>query len=133
MVSGSVEPKAVVVMTGRVDPASVPAIYAASQVVVDPVLDDATARARSPLKVIEASACGVPVVTGNVGDRSELLGAGRAGLLVTPGSPESLAEGLLSLLENPAQLACMAEAARQLRGRFGWDVLAREFVKIYDG
>jgi glycosyltransferase involved in cell wall biosynthesis len=121
-----------VVMTGRVDPARLPAIYAASQVVVDPVNDDDVARARSPLKVVEALACGVPVVTGAVGDRAMMLEEGQAGVLVPPGHAPALAEGLLRVLTDPAYHAELSEGARRTRRRFQWNVLVQEFVRIYE-
>lgn len=124
-----------VVMTGLVDPAEAPAYYAASDVVVDPVEADDTARARSPLKVVEALACGVPVVTGAVGDRPAMLAShapgGAAGLLVEPGSALALAEGLASVLSEPGLRQRLAEGARQAAPRYRWDHLARDFAGIY--
>ena len=59
---------------GRVARADVSAHFAQATLSVDPVLDDDTARARWPLKIVESLAAGVPVVTGDIGDRRELLG-----------------------------------------------------------
>jgi glycosyltransferase involved in cell wall biosynthesis len=127
--------EAAVVITGLVDPAEVPAIYAASDVVVDPVQADDTARARSPLKVVEALACGVPVVTGDIGDRAAMLAGdapgGMAGLLVAPGSAAALAEALLAVLTDPATRQKLAAGARQAAPRYSWDRLAREFALVY--
>jgi glycosyltransferase involved in cell wall biosynthesis len=120
-----------VVLAGRVDSAEVASIYAASRLVVDPVLDDDTARARSPLKIVESLAMGVPVVTGDTGDRSIMLGGGRAGVLVKPGSPEALAEGIVSALNDQERYECMTEQARLVSQQFRWDRLAQEFVKVY--
>jgi glycosyltransferase involved in cell wall biosynthesis len=114
-----------------VDSAEVASIYAASRLVVDPVLDDDTARARSPLKIVESLAMGVPVVTGDTGDRSIMLGGGRAGVLVKPGSPEALAEGIVSALNDQERYECMTEQARLVSQQFRWDRLAQEFVKVY--
>ncbi|MGW8319479.1 MAG: glycosyltransferase, partial [Candidatus Promineifilaceae bacterium] len=58
---------------GRVAPDQVPGYLALATVSVDPVHDDLTARARSPLKVVESIVMGVPVVTGDVGDRRMTL------------------------------------------------------------
>lgn len=120
-----------VVLTGRVDPSEVSDIYAASQVSVDPVYDDDTARARSPLKIVESMAMGVPVVTGNTGDRAKMLDGGRLGVLVTPGNVGALADGIISILNNRVQYDVMAEQARQVCQQYRWGNLANEFVKIY--
>jgi glycosyltransferase involved in cell wall biosynthesis len=121
-----------VVMTGRIDPAQVPAVYAASEVVVDPVYDDEVAQARSPLKIVESLACGVPVVTSAVGDRAAMLDQGQAGVLVTPGNGQALAEGILSVLIDRAYHAHLSAGARTVSPQFRWDRLVHEFAKIYE-
>jgi glycosyltransferase involved in cell wall biosynthesis len=122
-----------VVMTGRVAPDQVPDYYRLSDISVDPVHDDPTARARSPLKLFESMATGVPVITGDVGDRREHLAPlpGRAGLLVAPGSAEALAEGLLSLLQNPDQREAMGHHGQRLAEHYFWDVQVHQFSKVY--
>jgi len=127
-------------LTGPVAADQAPAVYAASQVVVDPVADDDTARARSPLKVVEALACGVPVVTGDVGDRATLLAGGLVGRLVAPGSAPALAEGLLAILTQT--LTGLGQAggreqqaalARQAAEPYRWDRLVPAFEALYAG
>jgi glycosyltransferase involved in cell wall biosynthesis len=120
-----------VVLAGRADSAAVASIYAASDLVVDPVFDDSAARARSPLKIVESLAMGVPVVTGDVGDRAAMLDNGRAGVLVKPGSVNALAEGIISVLSDRARYNSMAERAQIVSDQFRWDRLAHEFIKVY--
>lgn len=124
--------ESVIILAGRVDPSAVASIYAASDLTVDPVLDDDTARARSPLKIVESLAMGVPVVTGDVGDRAMMLDGGRAGVLVKPGDADALAEGIVSVLNDRARHAGMAEQARIVSQRYRWDHLAQQFVAIYE-
>ena len=120
------------IMTGRVDPDDVPNYYLLGDLVVDPVHDDAVACARSPLKLFESMAVGVPVVTADVGDRREHLGDGRAGLIVRPGSSEALAEGLLVLLGDPGRRRVMGDHGRELAERYYWDVQVHEFARVYE-
>jgi glycosyltransferase involved in cell wall biosynthesis len=115
---------------GRVDPERVPVYYRLAEVSVDPVHDDWTARARSPLKLFESMAVGTPVVTGDVGDRRACLGG--AGLLVAPGDAAALADGIARVLQHPGEAARMREAAASRRDRYHWDVLVREFERVYD-
>lgn len=119
-------------LLGRVKPKIAPYYLAMGDVSVDPVIDDPVARARSPLKIFESMAVGVPVVTGDVGDRSEYLGNGLAGILVKPGDAEALADGLLGVLADEDRAYAMAQAAQEMRERYYWDVLIRDFCKIYD-
>jgi glycosyltransferase involved in cell wall biosynthesis len=120
-----------VVLAGHVNPESVASIYAASHLVVDPVFDDDAARARSPLKIVESLAMGVPVVTGNTGDRILMLEDGRAGVLVKPGSPAALAEGVISALKNSVCYNEMAHQAQSASEQFRWDHLVHKFVEVY--
>jgi len=116
--------------SGAVLPAAVPAYLALAACSVDPVSDDAVAAARSPLKIVESLAAGVPVITGDVGDRAEML-AQDAGVLVRPGDAGALAEGIAALLEDrPLQLR-LAAGARWRAEAYHWDRLARVWATTY--
>jgi glycosyltransferase involved in cell wall biosynthesis len=127
------------IFVGRVEPEIAPYYLAMADVSADPVHDDLTARARSPLKVFESFAVGTPAVTGDVGDRRNILGGGgpfdlaqgRAGVLVEAGNAQALAEGILSILEDDDLAHAMREAALRLRERYYWDVLVQDFVRVY--
>ena len=116
--------------TGPAAADATPAFLALAACSVDPVADDPVARARSPLKIVESLASGVPVVTGDVGDRREVL-AGTAGLVVTPGDARALAEGLVSALGDPGLCAGLADGARERARHYRWDRLAPEWEQIY--
>jgi glycosyltransferase involved in cell wall biosynthesis len=53
-----------------------------------------------PLVLLEYGIAGLPTVATNVGQCSEVLDEGRAGILVPPGAPDRLAEALLALLQS---------------------------------
>jgi glycosyltransferase involved in cell wall biosynthesis len=115
---------------GPVPPAAVPAYLALAACSVDPVADDAVAAARSPLKIVESLASGVPVITGDVGDRAEML-AQDAGVLVRPGDAGALAEGIAALLEHAPLQLHMAAGARRRAEAYRWDRLARVWATVY--
>jgi glycosyltransferase involved in cell wall biosynthesis len=115
---------------GAVPPAAVPAYLALAACSVDPVGDDAVAAARSPLKIVESLASGVPVVTGDVGDRAEML-AQDAGVLVRPGEARALAEGIAALLEHAPLQLHMAARARRRAETYRWDRLAQVWATVY--
>jgi glycosyltransferase involved in cell wall biosynthesis len=73
-----------------------------------------------PLGVLEAFACGVPVVASNHGGIAELVDPGVDGLLVPPGDPDALASAVRALLADPA-------AGLRL-GRAGREKVARAFT-----
>lgn len=116
--------------TGAVPPQAAPAYLSLAACSIDPVCNDAVARARSPLKIVESFAAGTPVVTGDVGDRAEMLGR-EAGLLVAPGNPQSLADGIVALLEDTALRERLADGARARAQAYRWDRLAQHWMKVY--
>jgi glycosyltransferase involved in cell wall biosynthesis len=116
---------------GRLAPDQVPDYMALADVTVDPVQDDDVARTRSPLKIFESLAVGTPVVTGDIGDRRFIMANGQAGMLVPPGDAQALAEGILVVLRDKDKRQSMREACLHLREQYYWDVLVRDFTRVY--
>ena len=84
------------------------------------------------LYVLEAMACGVPVVQPRHGSFPELLEATGGGLLVNPGDPADLARALGRLLDNPGERATLAHRGRQaVHARFHAARMADETVRLY--
>ncbi len=117
--------------TGHLPYTMVRAFLALADVSADPVYDDEVARARSPLKIVESMALGVPVVTGNVGDRPQMLAQG-AGVTVAPGDAHALARGVAQLLADPAVLEATSERALAAAQHYNWSNLSDSWVKVYD-
>jgi glycosyltransferase involved in cell wall biosynthesis len=71
------------------------------------------------LVVIEAMACGKPVVATNRGGPVEIVRNGRDGLLAEP-DPRAFAEAMVRLVTDPHLYADIASSAPQHAARFGW-------------
>jgi glycosyltransferase involved in cell wall biosynthesis len=66
-----------------------------------------------PSSLVEAMACGVPVVTTPVGAIGTIVRDGENGLMVRPGNAAELQAALERLLTDPESAAPLGEAARR--------------------
>jgi glycosyltransferase involved in cell wall biosynthesis len=65
------------------------------------------------LTMIEAFACGVPVICSRMGAMEEIVDEGRTGLYFTAGNPEDLAEKVEWAWNHPERMRQMGEEARR--------------------
>lgn len=86
------------------------------------------------LAVIEAMACGLPVVATDFGALPELVPDGEAGFLVTPGDSQALAARLVQLLESPARREKMGARARQIwEEEYNWQAVCGRIRRVVHG
>ena len=81
------------------------------------------------LPVLEAMACGTPVVTSNRSSLAEV--AGDAALLVEPERPQAIAEALLRLVCDPALRQELAARGPQRAAPFTWRRSAAATMAVY--
>lgn len=67
-----------------------------------------------PVSLMEAMACGVPVIGTNVGGVTELIEHGVSGLVVAPSDEVALKNAIFSYLSNPALRESVKQAARKV-------------------
>jgi alpha-1,3-rhamnosyl/mannosyltransferase len=107
---------------GFVDDADLPALYRLAAVFAFPSLYEGFG-----LPVLEAMACGTPVLTSNTTSLPSV--AGEAALLVDPTSVSAIAFGLETLLGNAGERARLVAAGRSRVAGFSWERNAERIVE----
>ena len=85
-----------------------------------------------PQGIMQAMACGLPVVCTSVGAISEAVQDGQTGIMVATRNPQSLADGLATLMSNETTRAQMGEAGHIFaREQFGADVMLDKMEAVF--
>lgn len=86
-----------------------------------------------PRTIVEAFACGLPVIASRIGALGEIVTDGHTGLLFEPGDARDLADKLAWAQANPGRMAEMGRNARaQYEAEFSAEVNYRRLLAIYD-
>ena len=80
------------------------------------------------LGILEAAACGIPILSFRQGAQAEYIQHGVHGFLAEPGDIEGLYEGLQYCLKYRKQLG---DNARSLAKQFTWDNTAKQFANVF--
>lgn len=111
--------------TGYLDDAQLVRVYQRARVLAMPSLYEGFG-----LPVLEAMACGTPVVCSAIGALEEL--AGDAALLTAPGRSDALADALLRVLADPGLAADLRRKGLDRAARFTWQRTAERTLAVYE-
>jgi len=111
-----------IVLTGYVVNTDLPAIYSQCEIFLYPSI-----RESFGLPVLEAMACGVPVITSNTSSMPEV--AGNAALLTDPFSVDSISAGMQKVASDAVFRENLVIAGREQRQNFSWEQTAS---KLWD-
>lgn len=121
---GAPELRAEIVLCGYVPNQELPLIYNLAQLFLYPSL-----RESFGIPILEAMACGAPVITSDTSSMPEV--AGGAALLVDPFRPETIAAAILQLQNDPIARAALVAKGLQRVQYFSWRETARQVREIY--
>lgn len=109
--------------SGYVPESDLPALYSGAAVFILPSFDEGFG-----LPVLEAMACGTPVVASTGGALPEVVGD--AGILFNPNDPPALAMALDLCLSDPNLLNSLREMGQEHVKQFSWSVAAEKIWQV---
>lgn len=115
-----------VTLPGRLPPEALPAVYDEADLFLNTSSVD-----NLPLSLIEAAACGLPIVSTAAGAIPDLIADGENGLLAPVGDVAALAAAILRLLADPTLAASLSAAGRPTAERFTWSAIAPALFAAY--
>jgi len=82
------------------------------------------------LPVLEAMACGVPIIASNTSSLPEIVGG--AGILVDPNGTDEIAEAVERVMKDSSLREKMAKRGLERAKTFSWEKTAKETLKVYE-
>jgi glycosyltransferase involved in cell wall biosynthesis len=113
-----------VVLLGYVPDQDLPAIYSLSQLFLFPSL-----REGFGIPIIEAMACGVPVITSNTSSMPEI--AGDSACIVDPNDSDAIMQGILKISTDLEYKNELISKGLERCKKFSWNNMALQVLEVY--
>jgi len=115
-----------VVLTGKLNPEEVVALYRDADIMLNPTTAD-----NMPNSILESLACGVPVVTTNVGGIPYLVEDGKNGLMVNMGDAEGMAKAVERVVTDFMLYENIVKNGLDEAERYAWPVVRDMWLNLY--
>jgi phosphatidylinositol alpha-mannosyltransferase len=90
-----------------------------------------TTKASFGITLLEAMACGTPMVVSDITGFRELVDGGQEAVLAPKDRPAVWAETILELLADRPRLAAMSEAGRRKAEEYAWPRITSQVMRVY--
>jgi glycosyltransferase involved in cell wall biosynthesis len=111
---------------GRIDNASMPALYATADCALNPSTVD-----NMPNSVLEAFASGVPIISTAAGGVPDIITDGESGLLVPVGDPASMARAATRVLEDRELARRLVAGGLREADKYSWPRVRGQWLAAY--
>lgn len=112
---------------GRLDRPEIVSLYQSADAMLNPSTVD-----NMPNSVLEALACGVPVISSNVGGVPYIVRDGETAILVPSGNEHKIAEAVLRLYNDLELCQKLAKTGRQEVSQYCWARVKLQWLDLYN-
>jgi glycosyltransferase involved in cell wall biosynthesis len=117
-----------IIFLGRVDRKKLIQVYQNATIHVVPSIYEGL-----PTVLLEAMACGLPIVATDIGGNRDLISSNVNGLLVPSRSPKEMAKAITLLWGDEFLRKKIGKNAREtIMHRYTWELIADNFVNLYE-
>ena len=113
-----------IILTGYVVNTDLPSVYCQSELFLYPSL-----RESFGIPMLEAMACGVPVITSNTSSMPEV--AGNGAIIIDPFKPEEITAAMIQILSDQELRADLIHKGLVRAEKFSWRAMAEHVLEIY--
>lgn len=110
----------------------VPRYLYAADIFVLPSIDLPGTTETTPTALLEAMACGLPVVCTDSGGMPDIVGNGKNGYVVPQGEPDALADAISALITDENSRRNFGDHNVALARKRAWPIIAREVTSFYE-
>ena len=115
-----------ILITGHFPQESLQKLYCGSTACIFPAVNEGVG-----LPVIEAMACGLPIISSNLSFNRDVLNE-KNSIMIDPNDINQIADAILTLRNNSEKCERMAEYSLQTAGGLSIDQRARNIIKFID-
>ena len=122
-----------VIFLGFVAPEKIAELYASSDIFILPSIETKDGDTEGlGVVLLEAMACGVPVIGSNLGGITDIIEDNKTGLLTRPGDPDDIARKILSLISDKELRTTLSKNAITLvNEKFSWNIVSKQFSEAF--
>jgi glycosyltransferase involved in cell wall biosynthesis len=96
------------------------------------IVTDSGDQEGTPVAIMEALACGCVTIASDYPGVRDIITDGETGLIVAGKSSEALAQGILTLLDNPEMQQQLSENGRaSVQAHYDWQVISGKFIALF--